>query len=146
MFVKEDQYNLESVPEGKDESLTFYTKMSEWNGEICLHIEDMLASLLLDEICFVGPNPVVDEEGDKTLTIYVNSNDTFYYASADADAITYHEIPDLFIMKHTYKYGVDRWLSIKRNMRPLPEIQQWIKAAGEWDEIMENLQRNPYEK
>jgi hypothetical protein len=114
-----------------------------------------LAYLLINDICFLN---VVDvskifpnfyKEPTYTTVVYVACNDIFHYASADAECLSNSdgdsdsEIIVLYKMvKENPKYGFIKFCALKRKMRPLPEIIQWMKDDNYWDEQMEALPTN----
>jgi hypothetical protein len=66
--------------------------------------------------------------------VYVNCSDLFDYACADAECIVSNdgepgsEIISLYQMyKEDSKWGVEKWLSIKRNLQPIPGVKIRMK-------------------
>ena len=58
------------------------------------------------------------------IRFYINCNDYFYYASADAEEVEPYEIPELyFIVRHLGFDGVNAWAARKRGILPLPIYQ-----------------------
>jgi hypothetical protein len=54
----------------------------------------------------------------------VGVNDTFYYASADAEDLKEDEIDGLIDVVKKYSHdGVTAWAARRRNMEPLPQLQ-----------------------
>lgn len=111
-----------------------------------------LAYLLVNDICFLNnvdlskQMPQYYKEPTCTTCVYVNCNDTFYYASADAECVSNSdgdadsEIIALYKMvKESPKYGYAKFCALKRKMRPLNEIVKWMKDDNYWDEQLEAL-------
>lgn len=110
-----------------------------------------LACLLAADVCFLN---VVDisktyksiNEPDWTTCVYVLCNDTFAYASADAESITNSdgepdsEIIALYKMwKENESFGPIKWVALRRKKRPLNQIVQMMKGVNYWDESLESL-------
>lgn len=78
------------------------------------------------EMCNIDPNlfDVCLDQRDFKIKFYVNCNDYFYYASADAEEIEPHEIPEVnFIHRHLGTDGINAWTAWKRGVLPLPIYQ-----------------------
>ena len=80
------------------------------------------------------------------VSLLVICGDTFVYGCSDAQPITCEEIPSFKGLLNSGKHGQYRWLSIKRNEKPLREIIKWMKDAGEWDDELEALPDNACNK
>lgn len=96
-----------------------------------------LAILLIKEVVFINSfwwKKEWPDEAKKSLAICVNCNDTFYYASADAETATYDDIKDLY--QHWKKdpiYGSTVWCIKKRKQRCLEFHYNRIKEKNIWD-------------
>jgi len=122
------KYNLKTLEKYSIEEPIELTYLCECDGVTAEHeIENnLLAVLLLEDRIFYNEK------------LYVNCSDTFHYACADAEPIKLEELKDFYRMSRS-KYGDVKWLCLKRKQRPLKEIIQWMKDAGEWDEELEKL-------
>jgi hypothetical protein len=86
------------------------------------------------------------KEETPTVVLFVNCNDTFGYACADAEPLMLEELVDLYKKyKNDSKWGVTKWCCKKRNMRPIGEIREDMKEEGSWEEWMDSLSPNPDE-
>jgi hypothetical protein len=98
-------------------------------------VEHKLAHLLLEDVIFCNNGWWYEEDGlpwqkDK-VTLHVNCNDTFYYASADSEDITHGEINDLYEMwSKDNKYGATAWCVKKRKQKPLQLIIDEMTTLG----------------
>lgn len=103
-----------------------------------------IAELLQEDVVFVQGTP----SWCKGLcTIFVNCNDLFAWACADCEELPVEEIANLYRMvKADPAWGDSKWCCIRRNMQPQAPIVQDMKRDGAWDEVMESLPPNPYEK
>lgn len=108
-----------------------------------------LAKLLVDGVLFVGdfdsgPFFKTEERStEATLCVWVNCNDLFMWASADAEDITEDELPELYNMHMADKeWGSLKWACKKRNMQPQAPIIRDMKKDGAWDDMMEALSKN----
>ena len=84
-----------------------------------------------------------------TTCVFVNCNDTFDYAVADAESVECgdHD-PDSELIQ-LYKYckespnlGYAKFCALKRNRRPIKPIVKMMKDEGIWDEELEKLKNN----
>lgn len=117
-----------------------------------------LAILLVDEICFLN---TVNVQGTYkqykspiwTTCVYVNCNDLFDYASADAECIVTNdgesgsEIISLYKMYiEDKKWGAEKWLCIKRNSQPIPVVKKNMISDGSWSKELESLPKSHWDK
>ncbi len=123
--------------------------------------EDALAYLLKEDVLFFNTREYITPDWDKnkrkegeerkleicgeTIVLFVNCNDTFAWACADAECICEDEIEDLYVFCKMYKFGSDRWVCLKRNEKPQKPLVDMMKKENEWDELMENLLDNQYD-
>jgi hypothetical protein len=95
--------------------------------------EEMLAYLLIEGDCFLNDGWWEESWHKGRTTIHVNCNDTFSYASADAEDISYSEISELYeFVKKDNKLGSMAWCIKKRKVKPIPERCKQIDASGIW--------------
>ena len=115
-----------------------------------------LACLLADDVCFLNivdvsyTNPEFYKKPEFTTCVYVLCNDTFNYASADAESITNSdgdadsEIISLYkLWKENRIYGPIKWVALKRNKRPLVQLEMLMRAQYYWDDSLETLPARP---
>lgn len=132
----------------------FYT----FDGEEHCREEQCLAQLLIDDVLFCNERATVEHAykivdgklynddtkptsaGTSTTILYVNCNDLFYWACADAEPLPNKEIGRLYKMHMAdKKYGSSKWCCFRRNLRPQVPIVEMMKKDGAWDEAMELL-------
>lgn len=79
--------------------------------------------------------------GGETVVLFVNCNDLFWWACADAEDLTLSEVPELYMMwKNDKNWGVSKWCCKKRNMQPQLPIREDMKKEGVWEEWMDKLE------
>jgi len=85
---------------------------------------DKLFWLASRDIIFFGSYNTAIGTWDEHWHPAVNVNDTFYYASADAEDLKEEEIDGLIdVVKKFSHDGVTAWAARRRNMDPLPQLQ-----------------------
>jgi len=113
-----------------------------------------LAWLLANDYCFINTLEVTGYGGykSKTVCVFVNCSDTFAFATADAEPITNDEnegseIIELFklIQEKSY-HGATKWVCKRRNMQPQKPLKTKMIKDGAWDDELENLPENTYNK
>lgn len=106
--------------------------------------ENMLAKLLVDEVCFINTAKLSFNE-EKTIAVYVQCSDTFYYSTADGECITLDDLPALFKMHmEDPVWGSTKWVCKKRNLQPIGRIVEMMKKAEAWDDLMDSLEKNKW--
>jgi len=109
--------------------------------------ESKVLSYLLDQhILFANTRKYLELDGEEmpaTIVLFLNCNDLFGWGVADAENITCAELGDIY--KACFEPdGLDKWVCIRRNMKPQRAVIENMKKAGTWDEAMENLPENAY--
>jgi|LakMenEpi03Aug12_release.lakeMendotaPanAssembly.Ray.scaffolds.fasta_scaffold00172_143 hypothetical protein len=112
---------------------------------------DILAFLLAKGIVFINTLTFDDEVEDKKLSkyarnaigIYVNCNDLFFWGSADAIQLQYHQIINLY--QHYLNEGVDIWCCKQRNLMPQKIIADSYRQSG-FDIDSYGFEVNPSDK
>lgn len=116
--------------------------------------EKALAYLLNNNCCFLNTIKVPFSKKEQyTTIIYVNVNDVFCWGCADAEPISNNdgeypsEIMDLY-KQHikNNKWGLEKWVCLKRNMQPQFAIKRDMIADNFWDIELESLPKNIYDK
>lgn len=119
----------------------------EGDERTIINREKALAKLLADGVVYPITRTVtmddMDDYEETTTAVFVNCNDTFVYSTADGEAVTCDQIGGLLKAHLTNDFGVTKWVSKQRGCKPLPELQDRMKEAGEWDEAMDQLDPNP---
>lgn len=119
----------------------------EFGGEQHLDEGRAVAELLLDGVLFVNSRKYLCYDGKTerpaTLVLFVNCNDIFAWACADAEQVEMKELLDLYQMHVAdKKWGAAKWCCKKRNQRPQYPVERDMRADGSWDDTMEKLCRN----
>ena len=123
----------------EDEVYTTYTKL---NGEIVSEFESDVALryLLLNDILIVNDfwwKKYWPEDAQKMISFGVNCSDTFGYACADAEELTFNELESLY--QHVIKdkiWGSTVWCIKKRKRKPILEIHNKLLSNPIWkDEV-----------
>lgn len=97
-----------------------------------------LAYLLALGVVFVH-----ESEKDEHFRLLVNCSDTFAWACADAEELKPGELKGLYDrVWEDPVWGSTFWACIKRNERPMPQIERGLKKIGKWTEEMESLPVN----
>ena len=109
-------------------------KMLEWCDE-----EAALSILLREGVLFSNTG---EFDGDKTVCLFVNCNDLFAWACADAEHFKHHEIPELYRAWESGSWGVERWCCIRRNQKPQKPAEKIMREKGMWDDVMDALPDN----
>lgn len=112
--------------------------------------EEAMAAWLLDNGClFLNSRKYVDnwkgkeETQPETLVMFLNCNDVFAWACADACEVTSDELPRLFDMARAdEKYGAIKWACIKRNLQPQKPLKDKMIKDGVWTEELDKLPPN----
>lgn len=122
------------------------------DGEEYCDNERALACLLHDGVCFTNERPYFHpfkQSPDRsaadgnTVVIYVNCNDVFMWACADAEDLPQSEIGNLYRMwEADKKWGPIKWCCQQRDLQPQKPMADAMKAEGSWDDEMERLRPN----
>ena len=122
------------------------------NGSLVADHEAMAAHFLEENILFVNSRRYIcDEEKeelskDETLVLFLNCNDVFAWGCADAECVSYNELPELFKLYEANKdCGCIQWVCIKRNEKPQAPIIKYMKEKNGWNDVMESLPENKYD-
>lgn len=123
----------------------------EMDGKEYCTNEDALAILLYENVLFANSRQYYDKSTDKlypeTVLLFVCCNDTFHYASADAESITLREVKDLYkLWLKNKSYGPVVWLCMKRKLQPLPELKKKLLELNLWTTELEGFEKNYYDK
>jgi len=98
-----------------------------------------LAHLLIENVIFINNGWWIDHWPKDSVTLHVNCNDIFSWASADGEDITHSEINELYKMwKKDPGWGPAVWCIKKRKLMPQKPVEDMIRKAGIWnlDEIL----------
>jgi hypothetical protein len=113
--------------------------------------EYAIEELLKEDILFCNSREFIERDfkdkskytiEESTLVLFVNCNDLFMWACADAEAIDLDGLKELYDMwLIDPEWSVSKWCCYKRNLQPQGPIIEAMKAAGVWDEKMESLDK-----
>jgi len=112
--------------------------------EMCIE-ETALATLLYDGVLFCNERDTTfqGKPCGSTTVLYVNCNDMFAWACADAEDLPNDQIGTLYKMHMADKcWGSAKWCCIQRNQKPQPPVERDMRKDGVWDDVMENLGSN----
>ena len=92
--------------------------------------------------------PLMEPEGGDTsnepASVWVNCNDNWFWACADAEPLPIQEIESLYNeWKADPKWGSHKWACKRRNLRPQVPIVKAMKKDGTWTDEMEALPAPP---
>lgn len=123
-----------------------------YSGGKYLHTERVIGKLLEEDILFSNSFRTLghssgpfksDDVSPETICLFVNCNDTFAWATGDAENITEKDLPLLLkLYLHSPKWGVTKWVCLHRNLQPMSMIIRDMKADGYWDTELEALPKN----
>lgn len=122
------------------------------NGKEYCNEELALSILLKDDVIFSNHrfySMTKDGISDgKTTVLFVNCNDIFAWACADGEDLPHSEIGNLYKMRKSVpgNWGSAKWCCIRRNEKPQRPVQEMMKKSGAWDETLEKLPENQYDK
>ncbi len=122
------------------------------NGEESYDEDLAIATLLKESILFCnGRNHSCEISGVKyegnTTVLFVNCNDIFAWGCADAEDLPYKEIINLYkFWRKDRKWGAAKWCCKIRNQQPQAPVKKDMIKEGSWDEPMEKLPENYYDK
>ena len=111
--------------------------------------EEMVAYLLSQNIIFIGEKEILHhgESLGFTSCLFVCCNDVFAWGCADCENLPYGEINTLYDMCISDDiYGAVKWCCFQRNQKPQNPVVKMMKDIDEWDEKLENLPENHYDK
>lgn len=144
--------------DNSDNEPFFIIKGKEYcNEEFCL------AELLRDNVLFCNERYYVEYEYEKekradgryhkiedkfkiqaaTTVLFVNCNDTFWWATGDAEPLPNDEIGNLYRMwknPDNKGFGVTKWCCLQRGLQPQAPLKKMLQDAGVWDSRMESLE------
>lgn len=114
--------------------------------------EELALSVLLKEgVLFANSRDygldVKKQIDGHTVVLFVLANDLMAWACADAQDFDLNDLPVLYKMwERDNRWGPSKWVCIKRNEKPQSPIQRDMKKDRVWDETMEKLPENQYDK
>lgn len=153
-------YALSSVLKDEQVDVTMITRMSEEEDEYKplqdpddeneeVDEELALAELLKHGVLFANSFDVSrnGKAFGHTVTLAVNANDLFYWATSDCEQLRYNEIDSLYrSWLKDKRWGVSKWVCKKRKMRPQTPIERDMRRDGVWDDELESFPyRDPKE-
>lgn len=125
-----------------------YTFMMD--GEKHYNEDEIIALFLQKGTLFTNTRRYLCMDGSEqpeTIVVFLNCNDTFAWACADDECITEEEITELYEMYLVDSKWYDtKWACKKRNMQPQKPFADMMKEADAWDDMMEALPKNKFDK
>lgn len=120
------------------------------DGEEYVDEGKALAILLADEVLFCNNFDVGWEDKQwtsRTTVLFVSCNDIFAWGCADSEPFMNKEIGPLLKMHlEDPQWGTAKWCCIRRNEQPQNPVKQDMIKDGSWNNIMEALPQNQWEK
>jgi hypothetical protein len=115
----------------------------EHDGKIYWQHEQILAQLLLDDVCHLNTG---EFDGEKTVCCFVICNDIFAWGCADSECVTRAELPELYKMHAADpRWGATKWCIARRGEYPQRPVLAAMKEEGAWDLDESRLQPNSYD-
>lgn len=137
--LTEEEYKNLKIKYEEDRQYRFYYK-----DEVYINEEEMLARLLREDILFANSReyfcPCSKTKKEETIVLFVNLNDVFWWATADAESIALDELPELFSeWEKNNKWGHVIWGCKKRNLQPQIPMKKKMIEDGAWRDDLESL-------
>jgi hypothetical protein len=107
--------------------------------------DEALAEMLKAGILFSNTREYLwqGEKQGETVVLFVNCNDIFAWACADAEDVKESEVKDLYQMWKKDGWGIVKWACKKRNLQPQQAMVKMMKENDGWEDWMSKLQVNP---
>lgn len=85
-------------------------------------------------------------KGDKMAAqIYVMCNDVFAWGTSDLEPMSLGDLEDVYKAYAANEWdGVIRWCCIHRNVKPQLPVEEAMRKAGVWDDVLEALPEGEY--
>jgi hypothetical protein len=137
-----------------DKSKVYSTHSYDGKKEVYFDEEQAILQLLTEEILFSNYRTHSSDDkkltnDGKTIVLFLNCNDVFAWACADAeDVSSIEELKSLY--DYCEKYGAWQgstiWVCMKRNQKPQRSLEKMLKDNNAWPIEVEKLQENKYDK
>ena len=106
--------------------------------------EQALVELIVADVFFIFDTKNVFLEGKDekpgTITLELNCNDLWYWATADSEPVTVDELPELYRrFKEDKKWGTTKYACVKRKLAPQVPVVKQMQDDGAWDDEMGSL-------
>ena len=89
-----------------------------------------------------GPFFTADGPDKTPLSIWVNCNDLFAWACADAEPLPLSELPAVYA-EWKATGDLTTWACKRRGLRPQAPIEKRMRERGEWNDELEALPKPP---
>lgn len=114
--------------------------------ELIFEADKALAHLLINEVIFLNSlwwEKDCPKHVQESIAVYVNCNDIFAWACADGENLPYEQIESLYkLWVNDTSWGAVKWCCIQRNQKPQKPVEDDMRKAGAWDDVMEQLGKN----
>lgn len=97
---------------------------------------------IIDDLLLKNKIDLMIIDGKVTMTL--DSSDLFAWGYADFEMIEEKDLEDILKASKDGKWGIEKMLCRKHNMKPQYPIIKSMAEAGEWDDEMKNLPDNKY--
>lgn len=114
------------------------------NGNYLFDYVEALLIMLREDVCHFGsgyhPDKQLSPESFITIGVYVGCNDLFYWASADAECVSFPEVEDLYrSWLDDPKWGAWVWCCKRRKLQPQAPVKRDMIEDGVWTGELEAL-------
>lgn len=97
--------------------------------------ESAVIELIVNGVLFVAGGI-----SGSTLELYINCNDLFWWASADAEPCKPSELESLYkAWNENHKWGVSIWCCMHRNLQPQLPVRTAMSKDGVWTGALSSL-------
>lgn len=104
-----------------------------------------LAVLFANDILFLNSFVRGGVRDEDAAQIYVLCNDVFAWGMADLEPMSLGDLEGVYKAYATNEwYGVTRWCCIHRNLKPQEPVEEGMRKAGVWDDVLEALPEGEY--
>lgn len=124
-----------------------YSKCGEGSDlEYDFDEESAICELIEAGIVFIGgksgPFFRCGDESGAQVGLWVNCNDLWAWATADAEPLAIDDIEPLYVtMCNPARFSFQRWAALRYRRLPMPEIVLDMKSVGVWDDALGALER-----
>lgn len=100
--------------------------------------EAAIGQLFEDGAIMLGgaESPFFEPRPGSATTIWINCNDLWALATADAERLDWCDIESFYQASCDPRpFALTKWICARFSRRPMPEIIRDMKAAGVWEEV-----------
>jgi hypothetical protein len=97
---------------------------------------------IIDDLLLKNKIDLMVIEGKVTMTL--DSSDLFAWGYANFEIVESDDLEDVLKASSDDKWGIEKMLCRKHNMKPQYPIIKRMSEDGEWDKVMQNLPDNEF--